>query len=58
MKIEVMAKEAIASGMPIALPTSTPTVHESVQEVHENRFTNRARRTDQPPSSNLRVFTP
>ena len=58
MKIEVMANEAIASGMPMALPTRTPTVQESVHEVHENRFTNRARRTDQSPFSNLRVFTP
>ena len=43
MKIDVMANEAIASGMPIAFPMSTPTTHEIVQEDCEQRFTSVAR---------------
>ena len=58
MKMDVMAKEAMASGMPTALPTSTPATFDSAHELCEKRFTSVARPTDQPPSSNFAVFTP
>ena len=58
MKIEVMANDAMASGMPIAFPTSTPSTFERAHEVWENRFTMVALPTDQPPSSNFAMFTP
>ena len=58
MKMEVMANAAMASGTPMALPTSTPATFESAQELCENRLTSVARPTDQSPASNLAVFTP
>ncbi len=58
MKIEVMAKEAMASGTEMALPTSAPTTFESVQLDCESRFTSSARRTVHSPSWKCAMFTP
>ncbi len=58
MKIEVMAKAAMGSGMARALPTSTPTTLEAAQELWEKRFTSSARSAVQPPSSKRRMDTP
>ncbi len=58
MKIEVMANDAMLSGMLRALPTSTPTTLESVQELWENKLVMSARSTDQSPSAKRWVETP
>ena len=58
INIEVMANEAMARGTPIALPSNVPATHESAHADSENRFTNVARWTVQPPSRNLFVLTP
>ena len=58
MKMEVIANEAMASGTPTALPTSTPATFERAHELCEKRFTAVALPTDQPPCSNRPVFTP
>lgn len=56
--MEVIANEAMASGTPTALPTSTPATFERAHELCEKRFTAVALSTDQPPCSNRPVFTP
>ena len=58
IKIDVMAKLAMASGMPSALPISTPATLDSVHDVHEHRFTTVARRTFHVPVAKFAMFTP
>ena len=58
MKMAVMAKAAMGTGMSTAAPTAQPTMFEIVQELWENRFTMSARSTDQLPSAKRAVFTP
>ena len=58
MKMAVMAKAAIFTGMATAAPTAQPTTLEMVHELWENRFTMSARSTDQLPSAKRAVFTP
>ena len=58
MKMLVMAKLAMASGMPSAPPMSTPATLDSVQEVHEHMLTMVARGTFQVPVAKLDMFTP
>ena len=58
MKMLVMAKLAMASGMPSAPPMSTPATLDNVQEVHEHMLTMVARGTFQVPVAKLDMFTP
>ena len=58
MKMLVMAKLAMASGMPSAPPMRTPATLDSVQEVHEQMLTMVARGTFHVPVAKFAMFTP